>query len=172
MSLQAKMAQPHDPRLYSPNRDVAHNFDYVIMEVAKRCELQPWSILQTIAMAYEVSQEDLGRACQCLCLFVMTNTADRKESMAQGLSRCGFFDLKPAARVIVMTYMGTIALGMHWAGVRETTLGGNGPLLDYHNLVSHGRRLMILMRMPGWKRWLHRLRWRIRKARAAFFKNY
>lgn len=172
MSLQAKMAQPHDPRLYSPSRDVAHNFDWVITEVARRCEVGTWDALTRLAETHGVSMEELGRTCQALCLFVMSNTSDHRESMAQGLARSGFLDRDPIARVIVMAYLGTVTLGTHWAGIRETTLGGNGPLLTYQNLATYGRRLTVLMRMPRWKKWLHILRWRWRKAKAAFRKPY
>ena len=172
MSLQAKLNQPHDPRLYSPNRDVAHNFDFVIKETADRCAAGQWAELVEYAKDKQISQEDLGRALQTLCYFVMSNTSDHRETMAQGLERSGFLGLKPAARVIVMAHLGTIVLGAHWAGVREATLNGQGPLLSYQNLVSYGRRLNILLRMNRFQRWWHRTRRRIRSARVAFFKDY
>ena len=37
MSLQAQLSK-NDPRLYNPNRDVAHNFATVVTEVADRLE--------------------------------------------------------------------------------------------------------------------------------------
>lgn len=168
MSLQAKMAQPHDPRLYSPNRDTAHNFDYVIQEVASRVEARAWDALTEYAKASDVSDLDLGLGCQCLCRYVMGSVDDPKESMSQSLTRSGFLDLKPAVRVILMAYLGTVTLGIHWVGVREATLDGTGPVLSYVNLRSVGRRQVALMRMSRRARWWHRLRLRLRRSWRAF----
>lgn len=163
MGMQARMSQA-DERLYSPNRDVAHNFEYVIQEVAKKVEEGRWDYLADLAKREGVTDDDLGAVCAALCKFVTVQLDYKRESMAQCLARCGFLELKPAARAAVMATLGTVILGMHWAGVRESTLGGKGPALTYKQLRWHGRKLVLLMKMPRWRRRLYTLWGRVRRA--------
>lgn len=157
-----------DPRLYNANRDVAHNFEFVMKEVALAIEQGRVRWLRALAAENEVSDEELGRCCQALCKFVFVQADDPKESMSACLARCGFLDVSNAARVVVLAYLGQVTLGMHHAGVREATLGGVGPALTYRGLRWHGRRLTLLMTMPRWKRRLYRLQARLRRAWRAF----
>lgn len=164
MSLNARMS-PQDPRLYNPNRDVAHNFDQVIMEVAKRCEQGTWDVLVKLAQEKGLTDEDLGKACQCICRFV-AHQPEKGESMGMCMSKCGFLECPDTARVIVAAYLGTVTLGMHWAGVREATLAGQGPAFAYKKLRWYGLMCTKLMSLPPWKRKLYlfwrrvRLAWR------------
>jgi hypothetical protein len=169
MGLQARLTKD-DQRLYNPGRDLAHCFDQVIMEVAERVEGETWPALTELAANNGLSPEDLGRACQCLCRFVAAPPCPG-ESMAGGLAQCGFLELHPSARVVVMAYMGTVVLGMNWAGVREATLGGVGPAQTYGRLRWHGMRCAKLMAMPRWRRALYKFRARCRRAWRAFRGN-
>lgn len=162
-SLQARMSQG-DNRLYSVNRDIAHNFDFVVQEVARCVEEGRWPALTALAAAHKVADETLGKCCQALCRFVGVQADNPKESMAACLARCGFLDLPEAARVVVMAYLGTVTLGIHHRGVREATLNGAGPADTYKRLRWHGRRMVLLMRMSRTRRWLYRLRERLRRA--------
>lgn len=169
--LQARMSQG-DNRLYNVNRDVAHNFDFVIQEVAKCVEEERWPALTKLARDAHLTDECLGRCCAALCKFVAVQADNPKESMAQCLERCGFLDLPETARVIVMAYLGNITLGIHHRGVREATLNGQGPADTYKKLRWHGRQLVLLMRMSRTRRWLYRFRQRLRRAwRALTEKN-
>jgi hypothetical protein len=162
MTLNARMSKD-DPRLYNPSRDVAHNFDQIIMEVASRCEKHTWDVLNKLAQEKGLTDEELGKACQCLCKFV-AHHPERGESMGSCMAACGFLECPDAARVIVAAYMGTVILGMHWAGVREATLGGQGPTLNYQRLRWHGMMCVKRMQMPRWKRSLYILSRRIKAA--------
>lgn len=163
MGTQARMSES-DNRYYSPNRDVAHNFNYVISEVADRIEGGKWDYLLELAKKEGVTDDQLGQVCAALIKFSAVQLDHKKESMASCLSRCGFLELSPAARAIVMAWMGTVYLGMMWSGVREATLGGVGPVQSYQKLRWQGRRMMILMTLPKWRRRLHNLRSRLRRA--------
>lgn len=163
MALNARMSQ-NDPRLYSPNRDVAHNFEAVIQEVAKAVETDRWDTLTQLANDHNITGEQLGLCLQALCKFVIVQADHPKESMAACLSRCGFLDLPPIARVVVMAYLGTVTLGIHWAGVREATLDGQGPALTYKGLRATGYAASKLMKLPRWRRLLYRVRGRMRRA--------
>lgn len=168
MSTQAKLLKPHDPRLYSPNRDPAHNFDYVVKALAGRVEDGTWPELTRLAAADGVTMDDLGQGCQVLCHYVMGALDDKKETMAQALARSGWLDLRPTVRIVLMAYLGTIWLGIQWAGVREATLGGEGPLMGYADLIAFGNRQAEYMRMSRRRRRWERLRLRLRRAWEAF----
>lgn len=166
-SVQARLS-PNDPRLYNVNRDVAHNFAFVVGEVARCLEEGRWPALTRLAAARGVSDEDLGRACAALARFVAVQADDPAESMAACLARCGFLELPETAQVVVMAYLGTVTLGIHHRGVREATLGGRGPADDYRALAEHGRRCAGLMRLPRWRRRWLRFVGRLRRAWRAF----
>lgn len=162
----------NDPRLYNVNRDVAHNFDFVVQELAKCVEDGKWPALTRLAKASGVSDRDLGKACESLILFIGVQADNPKESMASCLSRCGFMDVPETARIVAMAYLGNITLGIHHAGVREATLNGQGPALTYQKLRGYGRECVTLMTMPKWRRRLLKLKQRIRRAwRALTEKN-
>lgn len=169
MTLNARMSQ-QDPRLYSPNRDVAHNFGEIIMEVAKRCEEGNWDTLREYAKEKGLTDEDLGKVCQAVCQFVAKDP-EKGESMAVGLSKSGFLDLPPAGRVVVMAYLGVVTLGVHWAGVREATINGVGPAQGYKQLRWHGMRCAKLMTLPRWRRRLYNLQSRVKKAWRALWEK-
>jgi hypothetical protein len=165
VTTQARMTQS-DPRLYNPSRDVAHNFDHVIMEVCDRIEKGHWDPLNKLAVDHGVSDEQLGLTTSALCHFVL-GQLDRRESMGACLARSGFLDQPAMARVIVMAYLGQVVLGLHWAGVHESTLGGTGPLLDYADLRARGAECAKLMRMSKARRWWYKVTRRFRAAAGA-----
>lgn len=170
MSLQARMTQG-DQRLYNVNRDVAHNFDFVIQEVAKAVETGRWEALTTLAKAHQITDEQLGLACSALCKFIGVQADNPKESMAACLARCGWLDLPEQARMVVMCYLGMVTLGIHHAGVREATLEGVGPALTYKKLRWWGMKFSLLQKMPRWKRRLYRLKERCRRAWRSFWEK-
>jgi len=171
MSMNARMSQT-DPRLYNVNRDCAHNYGEVMQEVAKAIEARRWHPLTELAKANKVTDEELGRACQAVIRFIGVQADNPKESMADCLARCGFLAVHPTARVVVMGYLGLIHLGMHFAGVRETTLNGQGPALTYKKLRWYGMKMTKLMSLPRWRRAIYFCRQRLRRAwRALTEKN-
>lgn len=159
--IQARLSE-NDSRLYSTNRDVAHNFPWVIEEVFARCQAGNWQELHALVRSRGVDDAELGAVCEALGRFMAIEAENPKEGMGQGLARSGFLARPFEARVLVMAYLGTVVLGMHWAGVREATLGGVGPALTQQDLRWRGRRCALLMRMPRWRRWLYSAgrRWR------------
>lgn len=167
--MQARLTQ-NDTRLYTPDRDLAHCFGPFIERVAQRIEDGRWPALTRLANLEGIDEETLGKACQCLCHFIVTQVDTASETMAQGMDRCGWLDLPETARVIVMAHLGAITLGAHWAGVREATMGGQGPALTYKALADVGHRCAELMKKPRWKRRLER-RWNAIKQAGAAIKQ-
>lgn len=167
MSINARMS-PQDPRLYNVNRDLAHNFEFIINNVALCIEQGRWGALTRLAREHGVTDAELGKACSILCVFVAVQADNPKESMAACLARCGFLDLNEISRVIVMAYLGNIVLGIHHNGVREATLGGVGPAQTYKQLAQAGANLTLIMDMPRWKRRWYKFKQRAQRAWTAF----
>jgi len=162
-SLQARMSS-NDPRLYNVNRDVAHNFHLIIEEVALCLEEGRWDALVELAKLNNVSDTDLGKGCEALIKFVTVQAENPNETMAACLARCGWFEVSTCVRVIIMSYLGVVTLGLHHRGVREATLGGQGPADTYKQLRWHGRKLTLLMGMSRLRRKLYRIKERLRRA--------
>lgn len=165
--LQARLSQA-DPRLYSANRDLAHNFVEVMGAVVGRINAKQWDYLAAYAEKEGVTDEELSKACDSLCRFVACQMATKRADMGEELTASGFFKVSPAARAVVMSYLGTVILGMHWSGVREATLDGNGPASLLRGLRWHGDKCVKLMRLPAWRRNLYMLRRRLRRAWQGF----
>ncbi len=152
-SLQARMSE-NDPRLYSVNRDVAHNFKEVMEHVLDRLQQRKWSELEEFLTMAKVPDEEVGKAFDALCLFIGRAQEDMRVSFQDSLERSGWNQCHPGAQVAVMAILGTVILGYHWTGVREATLGGEGPALGLQELARQGGQLARYLAMPRWKRWL------------------
>lgn len=165
-SLQARLSQ-NDPRLYNANRDLAHNFQMIAKLVAGRLEDRVWPELTTLLDKHGVTDDELGAACQAYCLFVGSQADDPHETMLAGLDRSGWLRVRPEAQVAVLAVLGTVVLGIQYAGVREATLGGEGPAATLHEVIAWGERSSKLLALPRWRRrwaiWTNRLRsaWRV-----------
>lgn len=162
--MQMRLTQ-NDSRLYSPDRDLAHNFDKVMLLVGEAIEKAQWPMLSQLAKLHAITDEELGQACVAVCRFVLEQKDQPTATMYQCLQSVGFFALPEVSRVIVMAYLGKIILGMHFAGVREATLGTNSPVAGYGDLTAAAAELLALMRVPRWRRWLHKLKQRLTKRR-------
>jgi len=161
MSMQMRVSE-WDHRLYNVNRDVAHNFGDVVREVADRLEDGRWPVVARYLEEKNVSMDELGEACRAFCLFVADAASKPKETMAECLQRCGWFDVREEAQFAYMAILGTVVSGYFWTGVREATLGGQGPCLTYQDLRERGKECALLMAMPRWKRWLRKIYYKIK----------
>jgi hypothetical protein len=162
-SLQARMSE-NDPRLYNVNRDLAHCFVRVAELVAGRLEDGLWPELNEIVKREGLTQDDLGEACGAFCTFVATSVEDPSADMHTALERSGWFNVKPGAQVAAMACLGTVILGMHFSGVREATLGGEGPAMDLRQLAAFGERSSKLISMSRWQRRVARIKLRASNA--------
>lgn len=162
--LQARLEKA-DPRLYDVNRDVAHNFAFVVEEVARRLEDRRWHAMHT---HLDATPEQLGEAAKCFILFVASAVQNPRELMVECLERSGFRKLPDTVQVSYMATLGAVMAGIYFQGCREATLGGTGPCSDLQGLVAAGRECHRLMSAPAWQRpWL-RMTSRLRKALHAF----
>ena len=150
-SLQARLSES-DPRLYNVNRDVAHNFKEVMGHVFSRLQNRLWPELESLLEARAVSDEEVGEAFDALCEFVGDAQNNMQTDYREGLTKTGWFDCKPEAQIAVMAVLGTVILGYHWTGIRETTLGGEGPALRLADLIKQGDAIARFLAKPRWQR--------------------
>jgi hypothetical protein len=153
MSLQARMSEG-DRRLYNPSRDVAHNFKEVMDIVAGRLEDHKWPELADILGRERVSMDEVGEACGCYCTYLSSaaNPDMIGVSMVESLKMSGFFECKPAAQVAVLAMIGTCYAGIQFGGIREASIGGEGPMETIAEVVEHAARLHKYTGMPRWRR--------------------
>lgn len=163
MSLQARTSE-WDHRLYSVNRDVAHNFAYVVQELATRLTDDRWKEIGNYLRESGVTEAELGTACKAFIEFVASAASSPKESMEQALTRVGWFKLPAAAQVAYMAYLGTILSGIYFHGAREATTQGKGPCAEIPELISSGVLCEQLMTMSKWRRGLYRFVQRVKGA--------
>lgn len=162
MTIQAR-ASEWDHRLYNVGRDCAHNFGEVCAETARRIEEQDWPAINRMLAAAGVGDDELGEACRAFLEFVATATADRSERQPrQVLARVGWFALSDTAQIAFLAVLGTVQMGYFFAGVREATLGGEGPLQHYPDLKTAGRQTAIALAVPRWRRRFYVWRYRAR----------
>lgn len=145
--LQARMTQG-DPRLYSVARDVAHNFPFVAREVARRLRDEEWPVLTELCRRNNVTQEELGQACESFCRFVGGVLDKPTETMQDGIVRSGFASVRAEAQAAFMAYLGQVVAGVYWQGLRDAMAGGPQPL-DTEALARAGAECLSAMRAAG-----------------------
>lgn len=167
--MQARMT-PGDNRLYNPSRDVAHNFQQVMTLVADRLEDATWPELQEVLAREGATLDDLGEACGAYCTYLAESAQFPDRPMYDSLEQCGFFRTKPAAQVAVLAMIGTCYAGIQHAGIREATLGGEGPLATVEELMVYAQRLRDYTGMSRTRRRWERFKRRAREALQTFKK--
>jgi hypothetical protein len=122
--------------LYNPHRDVAHNFKEVAELVAGRLEDHSWHELSEVLIREGVSMDQLGEAMGCFCTYLASAADPDKSdwSMCKSIQESGFFDCDDAAQVAVMACFGQAFAGIQFAGIREVSLDGEGPMLQIKEL--------------------------------------
>ena len=153
--LQARMSQG-DPRLYNPNRDVAHCFGQVMDELNERIQHEKWEALRKICRENGVGPRELAAAVAALDLFVAQAVELPKEKMGECLERAGFWKVPEAANIAVSALLGSIMIGMFFVGARMTTINGEGPCDDLQHLRQAGAECCREMAKPRWRRCLDR----------------
>lgn len=163
MSMQMRMSQG-DARLYSVDRDVAHNFSAVMTTVMNRLSAEDWPELNEVLRREKVTLDDLDQACNCFVLYMVASVDKSLKdlSMIDHIRNSGFLECKPAAQVAVMAMFGISYAGIQFLGLREATVPGEEPLMNVAELVKQSEKLYRYMRMSRWQRhlvaWFQRMR--------------
>ncbi len=142
-----------------PNRDIAHNFQFVLRTVAGRLEDHPWKALRQLLQSAGVTEQVLGETCEAFIHFAVSMTDNRKETMEQALNRCGWDKLPEEAKIAFMAYFGTVYAGMAFAGIRSATYGDKGPVEDMkrEGMVEFAEQISKAMTRRMWVKKLSRL---------------
>ena len=138
--------------LYNPNRDVAHHFVYVVQAATTRLENDVWPELADILRSANIEDADVAEAVACYCEYVAMGKTDPLRPMHEALEESGFLKCKPQAQIAVMATIGAIYTGIQHAGVREATIGGEGPAMHLGELLREGDRSAKLLSKPRWQR--------------------
>jgi hypothetical protein len=125
-----------DPRIYNPDRDVAHNMRFVATKLAEWLDRDRWDAVGEYIAFKKLSRDDTARALQALLLFIATTVQDKKEDITQAMERSGWNKVPKAAQLVIMAHLGTLMTGMYFVGARQATLGGEGPCSDVRELVA------------------------------------
>jgi len=161
----------HDPRLYSPQRDIAHTFPFMFRVIARRmnadCLYEP---MKKLCEARGVDKADIAQATVSLVHFLRSAAERPGEEMEALLDRCGFLDTPPEAQATIVAEIGLITLGSYFTGVREASLGDADPASACYGLESEVRRFYKLFHLPRWRRRLVIFRSRVRAAWRALWK--
>jgi hypothetical protein len=168
MTMQARMSAD-DRRLYNPSRDVAHNFKDVMELVAGRLEDKAWPELDALLARESITLDDLGEACGAYCRYLASAVDEPTLPMHQSLDKSGFFNCKPAAQIAVMAMIGSCYAGIQFAGIREATIGGEGPLQTVGELLKHAEHFQKYAGMSRLQRRWERFKQRCQKMLNAFY---
>lgn len=170
MTLQARMTAD-DRRLYNPARDVAHNFQEVMNLVAGRLEDYAWPELNEVLSREGITIDDLGEACGAYCQYLASAAQEPNVSMTESLTRSGFTKCKPAAQVAVMAMLGTCYAGIQHAGIREASVGGEGPMYTVADLIIYAEKFRAQLGQSRWRRRWERLKAKIKAGLEALKKT-
>ena len=180
MTMQARF-DANDPRLYAVERDVAHNFGSIAKIVASRLEHpQRWPALDNYmrskGFSYDdkeksfvakgkakITDEELGRACKAYITFVASAAKYPEEDMSGTLERSGWNKVSEEAQFCVMAVLGSVMLGVYWAGARDATLDGKGPCSTLGYLHEHADRAAFLLTSPRLLRGCYRILYELRQ---------
>jgi len=154
--LQARMSSS-DPRLYSPNRDVAHCFPGVVKDLTARMEQSRWAELHKLLDASghtdHASQAERAKASAVFLAVMAGAVNNRKKGLYDVMIDAGWFELSPALQVMYMAYLGSIMTGVFFAGVRDASFGGPEPAASVEELVAAGTEMLRIQALPRWRRW-------------------
>lgn len=151
MSVQARMSEG-DRRLYNVNRDVAHNFKYVMQIVAQRFDEDAWPAITSLCKRENVPISEIDKALSCYCEYVAMAGSHPERDMFQALNLSGFFACHSTAQVAVMAMIGTTYAGIQFVGVREATVGGEGPMASMLDLISGAKKFRKYAAMSLFRR--------------------
>jgi len=141
---------------YAPARDLVYLFPDICRNVAVRLEEERFKPLHAWLREQGVSLDDLGEVCRVYIEFVSTVHLCPGESVDDALTRVGWFELKPEARIAYIFYIGAQVTGVFYQGLRDVVLEGEDTLEDVKRLSGLADRVQLSLTRPKWKRLLCR----------------
>ena len=134
----------------SPARDLAHNVAPIFEMVGDRLEDGQWDALVARCEQEGVSADDLGEACR-VYIETLANPHGPGETLEGRLRQFGWFDLPEMAQISIMATIGTVILGMQYAGILHASIdeANGGPVQKIEPLIEAGRDSAKLIAAAG-----------------------
>jgi len=128
---------PGDPRLYNPNRDVAHHFPSIGRMLVDRLAERRWpELIRPFLQFHGVTEAQLGEGAAALARFFNYCVDVDVDDMRQALNKAGWFALSAPVQFTLCTVLGQLMLGVYFAGIRDATRLGDGPTADVRALLA------------------------------------
>lgn len=119
-----------DPRMLSPNRDLAHCMPGLLQATSLRFHQGTWPAVEDYLISSGVRKDELQATAQVLISLAIRMREDPSTSLEKCLQTSGWFDLPEAAKIGYLAMLGSVVLCVHAAGVRQAAVLGDGPKLD------------------------------------------
>ncbi len=124
-----------DPRLVCPKRDVAHNTEFVLKEMAGRIQSRTCPLLNILVDKHNISEDEILVGLKALIHTFAFCLHHPEMDYYQTVVESGLLNISLEAQALLMAAYGQILFGIAWQGMREATAGGNRPPLDTAGLV-------------------------------------
>lgn len=144
-------------RLYDQNRDLAHNFGWVLHQAAQRFANRRWAVVEEFLRAQGVEDQQLVDGLQALFRFVEAARDGDGTDMKRDMAVAGWDQVPEPVRLAIMAHCGAILLGAFYVGVNQAMIAGDDPTKRYPDLWAGGRefaRLMEQSRLRRLARWM------------------
>jgi len=150
MSLQAI---GKDDRLYSQERDIAHNFGWFVQTMLHRMEKRPWETVEDYLRKEGITDEQVAYGMESLSNFVMSARGNDKP-MHEAMKEFGWLDADPHVHVAMCAYLGSALIGAFYEGIQEATLMQDDPIKRYPNIRQGAKTAANLVKRPTWRKCL------------------
>lgn len=136
-----------DPRLYSVERDAAHNFKHVATVVFEKIKNRCWPFLDALLENEGVTDQQLAEAVDAFVRFVATANKVPNTTMDDMMAQSGWLSCHPLAKVAIMAHVGAVQAGIYFKGARDAALKGFTNPCDYQMeaFMAAGRQASELL---------------------------
>jgi hypothetical protein len=145
---------PEGGKWYSPDRDLAHNFPALFMEMVRKYRNRSWPELEDVISACGLSDREIDEAISCYADYIggAVSKDGKPLTMLESLTDSGFLARSPAAQVCVFAMVGLVMSSAQFTAARDATIGGEGPLLDMQKFVEESKKMSYYYSRPRWLR--------------------
>jgi hypothetical protein len=147
--------------MYAPHRDLAYLYPNVVATAEELLRGVRDPFATSLLKTYGATDEDLAEAVRCFCLFLNGAADNPKEDILDVLDRVKFNSCHPAARIMLMNYIGTVLAANAFSAARDVALVANGKAVMAESIVKlldTGRVFADYQSRSRLGRWWFRLR--------------
>ena len=141
---------------YSPTRDFVYLYPAVIQTaIESAIEKKPWPDLQLWIEEHEISDDEISEGFNAYIRFISSAPESHGKTLTQAFEESGWLSLRWQVRVVVMFYLSYVLSGTVFKGVRAA-VDEEHTVPTLPSMIEAGRELDEYVRLPAWKKWLHR----------------